>query len=61
MALPAAGQPISFGDINDELGNSTTATLDLKDASIDLGETAAPYGMDEFVSNCEIRDTVIYT
>jgi len=47
MALPAAGQPISFGDINDELGNSTTATLDLKDASIDLGETAAPYGMDE--------------
>ena len=47
MALPAAGQPISFGDINDELGNSTTATLDLKDASEDLGETAAPYGMDE--------------
>ena len=47
MALPAAGQPISFGDINDELGNSTTATLDLKDASEDLGETSAPYGMDE--------------
>ena len=47
MALPAAGQPISFGDINDELGNSTTATLDLKDASEDLGESAAPYGMDE--------------
>ena len=47
MALPAAGQPISFGDMNDELGNSTTATLDLKDASEDLGETSAPYGMDE--------------
>ena len=47
MALPAAGQPISFGDMNDELGNSTTATLDLKDASTDLGKTAAPYGMDE--------------
>ena len=47
MALPAAGQPISFGDMNDELGNSTTATLDLKSASEDLGETAAPYGMDE--------------
>ena len=30
MALPAAGQPISFGDINDELGNSTNAELDLK-------------------------------
>ena len=47
MALPAAGQPISFGDMNDELGNSTTATLDLKSASEDLGETSAPYGMDE--------------
>ena len=30
MALPAAGQPISFGDINDELGNSGNRTLDLK-------------------------------
>ena len=47
MALPAAGQPISFGDINDELGNSTTAELDLKSASEDLGESEAPYGMDE--------------
>ena len=47
MALPAAGQPISFGDINDELGNSTTATLDLKSASESLGESTAPYGMDE--------------
>ena len=47
MALPAAGQPISFGDINDELGNSTTATLDLKSASEDLGESDAPFGMDE--------------
>ena len=47
MALPAAGQPISFKDINDELGNSSKATLDLKSASEDLGEAAAPYGMDE--------------
>ncbi len=47
MALPAAGQPISFGDINDELSNSTTATLDLKSASEALGESAAPFGMDE--------------
>ena len=47
MALPSAGNPISFADINDELGNSTTATLDLKSASEDLGESAAPYGMDE--------------
>ena len=47
MALPAAGQPISFKDINDELSNSSQATLDLKSASEDLGEAAAPYGMDE--------------
>tara|TARA_R100001126_G_C4878444_1_gene177558 strand:+ start:791 stop:2311 length:1521 start_codon:yes stop_codon:yes gene_type:complete len=47
MALPAAGQPISFKDINDELGNSSQATLDLKSASEDLGESAAPFGMDE--------------
>jgi hypothetical protein len=47
MALPSAGQPISFGDINDELGNSTNATLDLKSASESLGESDAPFGMDE--------------
>jgi len=46
MALPAAGQPMSFGDINDELGNTTTDTLDLKSASEVFGETA-PFGMDE--------------
>jgi len=46
MALPAAGQPISFGDINDELGNTTTDTIDLKAASETFGETA-PFGMDE--------------
>ena len=45
MALPAAGQPISFGEINDELSNSTNATLDLKSASEEFGETAAPYGI----------------
>ena len=27
MALPAAGQAISYGDINEEFGNSTPATL----------------------------------
>tara|TARA_E500000331_G_scaffold157909_1_gene153142 strand:+ start:162 stop:1715 length:1554 start_codon:yes stop_codon:yes gene_type:complete len=47
MALPAAGQPISFKDINDELGNSSQATLDLKSASEALGESTAPFGMDE--------------
>lgn len=29
MALPSSGNPISFGDINDELGESTTDTLDI--------------------------------
>jgi hypothetical protein len=53
MALPAAGQPISFKDINDELSNSSQAELDLKAASIaftsDGGASvaAAPFGMDE--------------
>ena len=37
MALPAAGQPISFKDINDELSNSSQATLDLKTASERIG------------------------
>ena len=53
MALPAAGQPISFKDINDELSNSSQATLDLKSASESFepdggaSVAAAPYGMDE--------------
>ena len=53
MALPAAGQPISFKDINDELSNSSQATLDLKSASESFepdggaSVAAAPFGMDE--------------
>ena len=47
MPLPSAGNPISFKDINDELGNSSRTTLDLKSASEDLGESSAPFGMDE--------------
>jgi len=47
MALPAAGQPISFSNLNTELGNSAEAELDLKSASEGLGESVAPYGMDE--------------
>ena len=58
MALPAAGQPISFGDINDELGNSTTATLDLKSASEEFGEDAAPYGMDELAGLSDALATI---
>ena len=47
MALPAAGQPISFSQINVELGDGATDTIDLKTASTTLGEGNAPYGMDE--------------
>ena len=58
MALPAAGQPISFGDINDELGNSTNAELDLKSASEEFGEDAAPYGMDELAGLSDALATI---
>jgi hypothetical protein len=47
MALPAAGNPISFSQINVELGDGATDTIDLKAASTTLGEGDAPYGMDE--------------
>ena len=47
MALPAAGQPISFSQINVELGDGATDTIDLKTASEDLGESTAPFGMNE--------------
>ena len=33
MALPSSGNPISFGDINDELGENTTDTLDMLTAA----------------------------
>lgn len=32
MALPSAGNPISFKQINTEIGNSAEATLDLETA-----------------------------
>jgi len=47
MPLPDSGQPISFEDINLELGNSSNTELDLQSASVLLGESDAPYGMDE--------------
>ena len=33
MALPSAGNPISFKQINDELGNDSQAQLDLETAA----------------------------
>ena len=47
MALPSEGNPISFKQINDELNNSSEATLDLKSASEEFGEDTAPFGIDE--------------
>ena len=47
MPLPDSGQPISFEDINLELGNDANAELDLQSASVLFGESDAPYGMDE--------------
>jgi hypothetical protein len=46
MPLPAENQPISFEDINTELGNSAQATLDLESASVSF-ELTAPHGMNE--------------
>jgi hypothetical protein len=47
MPLPSAGNPISFSQVNEELGNSAEAKIDLKSASEGLGEDVAPYGLDE--------------
>ena len=46
MTLQNSG-PISFGDINDELGNNTTNTLDLRSASASFS-LSTPDSMDEF-------------
>ena len=47
MALPSSGNPISFSQMNDELGNSSTATLDLEDAAENGFGLSKPHGMDE--------------
>lgn len=46
MPLPEEGNAIGFDDINEELGNSSTAELDLESASEQFGLTA-PHGMSE--------------
>jgi len=47
MALPSAGNPISFKDINDELGNDSEATLDLENAAENGFGLSKPHGMNE--------------
>jgi hypothetical protein len=50
MPLPDVSQSISFEDINLELGNDSDAELDLQSASVLLGESDAPYGMNELAN-----------
>ena len=54
MALPSAGNPISFKDINEELGNAGNAELDLKTAAETFGDTE-PFGMDELLGQSSAR------
>lgn len=46
MPLPSSG-PISFADLNEELGNASTSQLDMDSAAIEFNLTK-PHGMDEF-------------
>ncbi len=47
MALPSSGNSISFGQINDELGNSTNDTLDLETAAETGFGLSKPHGLNE--------------
>ena len=58
MALPSAGNPISFKDINEEIGNTGNAELDLKTAGETFGDTE-PFGMDELLG--QSHDTPQFT
>ena len=44
MAIPLTG-PISFGDLNDEIGNNTNDTLDLIQAGLDFGFSPGAPGL----------------
>ena len=54
MALPSAGNPISFKQINTEIGNSAEATLDLETAAETFGDTK-PHGMNELLGLSSAR------
>jgi len=56
MPLPASG-PISFDDLNDDLGNSIGTTLSIRTAAAAKGLTT-PDSMDEFYSTLTIIPTV---
>ena len=47
MALPTSGNSISFGQINDELDNTTTDTLDLENAAENGFGLSKPHGLNE--------------
>ena len=54
MALPSAGNPISFKQINTEIGKSAEATLDLETAAETFGDTK-PHGMNELLGQSSAR------
>ena len=47
MPLPEEGNPISFNDLNIELGNNGDDTLDMESAASEFG-LEVPHGMNEF-------------
>jgi len=47
MPLPAPGEPISFEDLNLEIGNNAEDELDIDTAATFFG-LSKPHGMDEF-------------
>ena len=60
MALQTSG-PISFADLNNEIGNASNAQLDLQSASDLLQTPGAPYGMDELYGKTIYIPTPTYS
>ena len=59
MALPSSGNSISFGQINDELGNSTTDTLDLETAAETGFGLSKPHGLNEMFGLSKSRLEIV--
>ena len=48
MPLPSSGNPISFDDLNSEIGNAAETELDLETAAEEFSINTRPHGMNEF-------------
>ena len=59
MALPSSGNSISFGQINDELGNSTSDTLDLETAAETGFGLSKPHGLNEMFGLSKSRLEIV--